>query len=76
MDTTNFQQMICQYEQTAQEINQRITLLKEQRKKDPFNNVKKLEERIAILEVEYSHLLKTARHMRDNYIVQTHSDIA
>lgn len=76
MIKSDFEQMVCQYEQTAQKIHERISTLKEERKKDPFNNVKRIEERIAILEVEHSHLLKTAGYMRENYTVKSHTESA
>lgn len=67
MMETSFKQLALQYEETAKTIHRRITQLKEARTQKPFDNTHRVEERIAILEAEYGHLLKTAAHIRENY---------
>lgn len=67
MDTQKYNSLACEYELTAKKLKERVAELKKERASTPFDIKKRLEERIAILEAEYGHLLKVATYMRLNY---------
>lgn len=62
-----YKDMAKQYETTAVSLRLRIGELKSQRKLNPFDDNKRLEERIAVLDAEYHHLVYTAAYLRENY---------
>lgn len=64
---TDYCEMAEQYEQTARAIYARINELKHKRTGQPFDDTRRYEQRIAILEAEYSHLCRVARYIRSHY---------
>lgn len=67
MNTKQYDLLAAEYQETAQKLKERATQLKLERANTPFDKNIRLEERIAILEAEYAHLLKVASYIRTNY---------